>query len=226
MRPDAGGPGAAGATTTRLSAPSNRSATIPRGRAGQAPHRPHRAWIEGHHRDRAGIGSRRLAVRCSSSALPPPWGLSSMTSGTRPSITSSSSARVGIRSSVPTIAAALTSARVLSRTGPVALVRRSRVSSWKTTTSPSAVSWTSHSIAKPRSIAASAAESVFSIRPAALSWKPRWAIGRSVSQPARHSLAQRDLGDRLDLDGDAEGQGSHADGRTRVLADARRRGPR
>ena len=43
------------------------------------------------------------------------------------------------------------------------------VKSWKTTASPSAVSWTSHSIAKPRAMAASAAAGVFSMIPFAVS---------------------------------------------------------
>ena len=82
----------------------------------------------------------------------------------------------------PEMAIVSSSATLRAFTSPVCPVRRSSTKSWKTTASPSDVNCTSHSMAKPPAIAASAAVMVFSMMPFALSWRPRWAIGLATSQ--------------------------------------------
>src|SRR3954451_20550320 len=158
-------------------------------------------------------------VRCVSVRSPSKRLFTSITSGTRPAMRPRTVASVGMRSCVPLIAIPVRSAARRSRTGPRSGVSRSRVKSWNTTASPSAVSCTSHSIAYPAAMAASAADKVFSTMPAARSCRPRCAIGRATSQGSAFMDARSShLEHGLDLDGRVERQFGDPYGRAGVLA--------
>src|SRR5947209_14547428 len=89
--------------------------------------------------------------------------------------------------------------------------------------SPSAVSWMSHSIAKFPDIAARAAAGMFSMMPRSRSCRPRWAIGRAVSQSgARIGLGN--LENPLDLDrgiGGERGDPDRGPGMPALVAEGR-----
>src|SRR5580704_9864304 len=76
--------------------------------------------------------------------------------------------------------------------------------------SPSEVSWMSHSMAKLPAIAAFAAPGMFSMIPREISWRPRCATGRAVSQSGAFKL--RHLEQAFDLDRGVRGQRGDADG--------------
>src|SRR5579863_1206370 len=73
-------------------------------------------------------------------------------------------------------------------------------------------------MAKPCAAAASAASSVFSMTPRASSWRPRWAIGRRMSQSGAFGAMSADLEDRLDLGQGVERQMRDADGGARMAS--------
>jgi hypothetical protein len=65
---------------------------------------------------------------------------------------------------------------------------------------------------------------VFSQRVLFMSWKPRWAIGRSTSQESSVMETSFDFEDRLDLDRRVERQRSRADGGARMAPGLAERG--
>src|SRR4029077_3157129 len=72
-------------------------------------------------------------------------------------------------------------------------------------------------MARPRAIAASTAEALFSITPLRASCRPRWAIGR-FSQSSLAMDFSSDGEHRIDLDGSAQRQAGAADGDAGMLS--------
>src|SRR5436190_18883472 len=123
----------------------------------------------------------------------------------------SASSRVGIVSSEFFSRIRCNSPATRPQIGPTSPVSRSRVESWKTIASPSALACTSSSIPWSAAIAASKAARLFSMRPGPC--RPRCAKGFAIRL---WSLACLDGDDGIDLDGSAEREDRDSDGAARM----------